>query len=124
MLNILTRMEKRFKVYGSIFLTGIALIGTVLTTRGVHDSFLFDSRVNADNSYHLTLSKNNKYTSGTTKTITTDSGNYNVEFAYYNCSSMENGHATINNEGTIKTQIIFYLLNQLHLFLHVQTMHH
>lgn len=105
MLITLTRMEKRFKVYGSIFLTGIALIGTVLGTREIQNGGFFE-RVRATNEYQLDLTKDNafKSTGSGTQNIYTKKGN-TVPFSYTNCAPLSGGHVKINEGGTIANDL-------------------
>ena len=96
-------MTKRHKLFSSIVGTAVAIFGTVIASRGVHDSFLFAKNRRAVANYSISLTEANKYRTGeVSKEITTDSGAYQVEFAYYNCSPLGGGHVTINNEGTVK----------------------
>lgn len=96
-------MTKRHQIFLSITLSAIGLFAVVLGGQNINGSFFATPARSLTNSYSLTLKESNQYHNGeTTKQITTDSGNYKVEFAYYNCSSLSGGHVTINNEGTVK----------------------
>lgn len=96
-------MERKHKVLSTIAGLSVALLGMIISSRGVHDSFLFKTHSNGGNSYLLRLDENNKYSNGETrKQITTASGGYQVAFDYYNCTSKNGYHAVIGNEGTIK----------------------
>lgn len=94
-------MKSKFKLYTSIAVIGVGIFGVSLATRGI---FTSPNRAVADSTYSITLNNSNKYTSGSTKLITTDSKNYEVKFSYNNCSSVggATGHVILNNNGTVK----------------------
>ena len=90
------------KTLGVIIGSGLAVLGLALTyiaSNGFHKVI----RLNA-NDYSITLNSSNKVTGNIeddTRTITTDSGAYQVDFSYKNVSSYAGGHATINAGGSI-----------------------
>ena len=93
----------RNKTAGVIVGTGLLLLTIAAST------FAFSNNARATrlqaSDYSLTLDNSNGI-SGTNVTtnqnVTTDSGNYQVAFAYNKCSSLNNGHATILGGGFIK----------------------
>lgn len=92
-------MKSKFKLFTSIAIAGATIFSVLLAFRGLENSF---QSTKADISYSITLNNKNRWTSGSTKKIDTDSKKYQVAFAYNNCSSYADGHVTINNEGTVK----------------------
>ena len=95
-------MKSKFKFYATAAIMGVSIFGITLAARGVFPS-IFATRTVADTAYSITLNNSNKYTSGSTKQITTDSKNYEVKFSYDNCSAGGvDSHVVINNNGTVK----------------------
>lgn len=93
----------RNKTAGVLVGTGLLLLTIATATLG------FRTNINPIKSqasdYSLTLDKNNGIEGNnvtTTQNIYTDSGNYQVAFAYNKCSALGNGHATILSGGSIK----------------------
>ena len=93
-------MEKK-KTIGLVLLSSLAGIAMIMATFSINHS-INKSRLQAG-SYSLTLNNSNGISgsSVTSQQITTDSGNAEVAFVYNNCTSLNNGHATINAGGTI-----------------------
>ena len=93
----------RNKTAGVLVGTGLLLLTIAAST------FAFNNNTNPIKSvasdYSLTLDNDNGI-SGSNVTfnqnVSTDSGNYQVAFAYNKCSSLNNGHATILAGGSIK----------------------
>lgn len=75
--------------------------GMVITGLSISNNSSLHKDVANTSNYTLTLNSQNAYLSGTSQSVTTDSGNYQVTFNYTNCSSKNNYHALINNGGTI-----------------------
>lgn len=95
-------MDKR-KTLGAAAAASLTAVGLMLTTLAFGNNFKVSTRLKASD-YSLTLSSNNGISGTnvtTTKSITTDSGAYEVAFDYTNCSSYNGGHATINAGGKI-----------------------
>ena len=93
----------RNKTTGVLVGTGLLLLTIAISTltSQVH---LTAFRSQASD-YSLTLNNSNGISGSnvtTSQNITTDSGNYQVAFAYEKCSSLSSGHATILSGGTIK----------------------
>ena len=109
MIHILPSKRKgsgfmnRNKTAGVLVGTGLLLLTIAAST------FAFNNNTNPIKSlasdYSLTLDNDNGI-SGSNVTfnqnVSTDSGNYQVAFAYNKCSSLNNGHATILAGGSIK----------------------
>ncbi len=97
-----TFMDKR-KTLGVAAAASLTAVGLMLTTLAFGNNFKASTRLKASD-YFLTLNSNNGISGTnvtTTKSITTDSGAYEVAFDYTNCSSYNGGHATINAGGKI-----------------------
>ena len=95
-------MDKR-KTLGVAAAASLTAVGLMLTTLAFGNNFKASTRLKASD-YSLTLNSNNGISGTnvtTTKSITTDSGAYEVAFDYTNCSSYNGGHATINAGGKI-----------------------
>lgn len=95
-------MDKR-KTLGVAAAASLTAVGLMLTTLAFGNNFKASTRLKASD-YSLTLNSNNGISGTnvtTTKSITTDSGAYEVAFDYTNCSSFNGGHATINAGGKI-----------------------
>lgn len=92
-------MKSKFKLFTSLAIAGAAIFSVLLAFKGFQNSF---HTTKAEISYSITLNNKNRWTSGSTKKIDTDSKKYQVAFAYSGCSSYGAGHVTINNEGTLK----------------------
>ena len=93
----------RNKTAGVLVGTGLLLLTIAAST------FAFKNNVNplrsSASDYSLTLDNDNGISGSnvtTNQNVTTDSGNYQVAFAYNKCSSLNNGHATILAGGSIK----------------------
>ncbi len=93
----------RNKTAGVLVGTGLLLLTIATATLG------FRTNINPIRSqasdYSLTLDSNNGIEGNnvtTTQNIYTDSGNYQVAFAYSKCSVLNGGHATILSGGSIK----------------------
>ena len=96
-------MKLKSKIFATIALSGFAIVGIVLSTRGIHNSFL-TNRVQADDAYKTTLNVSNRITSNiaTTTTITQRSAlNSEVKFDYTNCDADSSYHAVIKTNGSI-----------------------
>ena len=96
-------MNKKRKIITLISTLTIsaAMIVVVTATSNQGHSFV----KSADSSYSLTLNGANAYTgstSKTTKALSTDSGNYKVNFEYSGCSVSTNNHASISSSGYIR----------------------
>lgn len=96
-------MNKKRKIITLISTLTIsaAMIVVVTATSNQGHSFV----KSADSSYSLTLNGANAYTGSTSKTIkaiSTDSGNYKVNFEYSGCSVSTNNHASISSSGYIR----------------------
>ena len=89
-------MDKR-KTLGVAAAASLTAVGLMLTTLAFGNNFKASTRLKASD-YSLTLNSNNGISGTnvtTTKSITTDSGAYEVAFDYTNCSSYNGGHVTI-----------------------------
>lgn len=107
-------MTKRQKLYSSIVGLGITLFSVVLSSTGLKGSSLFALKRGATTNYSVNLNESNKYVTGrTTQQIVTSGGVNSVEFAYYNCTSGNGGHAVIGNEGTIKNTNAILSINSI-----------
>ena len=90
--------------------TAGVLVGTGLLVLAIAAStFAFNNNTNPIKSvasdYSLTLDNDNGISGSNVsfnQNVSTDSGNYQVAFAYNKCSSLNNGHATILAGGSIK----------------------
>lgn len=94
-------MDRR-KTLGIVTACGLTTMGLVLSTLAFSNHSA-RTRLKASD-YTLTLNANNGISGTavtTTQSITTDSGAYQVEFGYTNCSALSNGHATILAGGSI-----------------------
>lgn len=96
-------MNKKRKIITLISTLTIsaAMIVALTATSNQGHSFV----KSADSSYSLTLNGANAYTgstSKTTKALSTDSGNYKVNFEYSGCSVSTNNHASISSSGYIR----------------------
>ena len=95
-------MDKR-KTLGIVTACGLTAVGLTLSTLAFTNNFKASTRLKASD-YSLTLNSNNGVSGSNvteTRSITTDSGAYEVAFNYTSCSSLANGHATINAGGSI-----------------------
>ena len=94
-------MDKR-KTLGIVTASGLTAVGLMLCTLAYGNGFKTSTRLKASD-YTLTLNSGNGISASgnSTKNITTDSGAYEVEFGYTNCSPLNGGHATINAGGKI-----------------------
>ena len=93
----------RNKTVGVLVGSGLLLLTIVAATLG------FKTNINAIRSqasdYSLTLDSSNGISGSnvnTNQNVSTDSGNYQVAFAYNKCSALSGGHATILSGGSIK----------------------
>ena len=93
----------RNKTAGVLVGTGLLLLTIAAST------FAFNNNTNPIKSlasdYTLTLDSDNGINGSNVsfnQNVSTDSGNYQVAFAYDKCSSLNNGHATILGGGSIK----------------------
>ncbi|MBO4856829.1 MAG: Ig-like domain-containing protein [Bacilli bacterium] len=94
-------MDKR-KTLGVLTATSLTAVGLALSTLAF-SNYKTSTRLKASD-YTLTLNSSNGISGTnvtTTQNVTTDSGAYEVEFGYTNCSSYASGHATINAGGKI-----------------------
>ena len=94
-------MIKR-KTLGIVTISGLTAIGLAISTFAfTNDSRSIRARAT---DYTLTLNSSNGIT-GSNVTIAknnkTDNSGYDVEFQYNNCSALNDGHATINANGSI-----------------------
>lgn len=94
---------KNKKTIGAI--AGTTILGlTIALAAAVNGQFNISSIRSKASDYTLTLDAENGITGTnvtTNQSIATDSGAYQVNFAYNNCSSLSNGHATILAGGSI-----------------------
>ena len=91
-------MNKKTLLGGGLILTfGITL--SVITFKG---NSLFLSSIADSQKYSITLDNKNSYSSGTSKTIHTDSGLYSLPFEYTGCSALSGYHASMSYGATIK----------------------
>ncbi len=94
---------KNKKTIGAI--AGTLILGmTIALAAAVNGQFNISSIRSKASDYTLTLDAENGITGNnvtTNQSIATDSGAYQVNFAYNNCSSLSNGHATILAGGSI-----------------------
>ncbi len=86
----------------------VGIVALSATTLGVavglrQNSFLhlFSQYRRSENPYTITLGNNNAYSSGASKVISTDSGQWSVTFNYSSCSSSSGNHASISEGGYI-----------------------
>ena len=86
----------------------VGIVALSATTLGVavglrQNSFLhlFSQYRRSENPYTITLGSNNAYSSGSSKVISTDSGQWSVTFNYSSCSSSSGNHASISEGGYI-----------------------
>lgn len=93
----------RNKTVGMLVGTGLLLLTIAAST------FAFKTNVSASrlqaSDYSLTLDDSNGISGSnvtTSQNVVTDSGNYEVAFAYDKCSALSSGHATILAGGSIK----------------------
>ncbi len=94
-------MNKR-KTIGIVTICGLTAFGLTLSTLAF-SNYKTSARLKASD-YTLTLDDDNGLSGSnvtTTQSITTDSGAYQVEFGYTNCSSLSGGHAVIEAGGLI-----------------------
>ncbi|MBO4856834.1 MAG: Ig-like domain-containing protein [Bacilli bacterium] len=92
----------RNKTTGMLVGTGLLLLTIVASTLAFKNNIT--TRTQASD-YSLTLNNSNGISGNNVsinQNVTTDSGNYQVAFAYDKCSALNNGHATILSGGTIK----------------------
>jgi len=92
-------MKRKQKVLIGVVGTTLAILIAVV---GIGGSNGLLNNISADsNTYTLTLDNKNAYTSGSTQSISTDSGAWTVNFSYSSCTSSINNHALISNGGSI-----------------------
>lgn len=99
-----------------IFLGSIALIGVVVSAALMQNPgrLLNANGVYGDTSdYTVVLDSSNKYTSGTTKEVTTSSGQWSISFEYTNASALTNGHVTLADGGKLVNTREFISLDYL-----------
>ncbi len=92
----------RNKTAGVLVGTGLLLL-TIAASAFAFNNTTATRSVASD--YSLTLDNENGISGSnvtTNQNVSTDSGNYQVAFAYNKCSSLNNGHATILGGGSIK----------------------
>ena len=97
-------MDKR-KTLGMVTAMGLTAVGLTLSTLAFANHTA-STRLKASD-FTLTLNSSNGISGSNVtevRSISTDSGNYQVGFSYQNCSSLNNGHATINAGGKIVNQ--------------------
>ncbi len=95
-------MDRR-KTLGIVTASAMIVVGLALSAIIFKSGTPFSTPTQAG-SYTLTLNNSNGVSGSSysgTKTITTDSGDYHVDFDYTSCSSMSGGHAVIANGGKI-----------------------
>ena len=94
-------MDKR-KTLGVVTASALTAVGLMVSTLAFTNDFKASTRLKASD-YSLTLSSSNgiSESGSSTKSIKTDSGNYEVEFGYTNCAPLNGGHAVINAGGNI-----------------------
>ena len=92
----------RNKTTGMLVGTGLLLLTIAASTFAFKNNI---TNITKASDYSLTLDNSNGI-SGSNVTlnqnVATDSGNYQVAFAYNKCSALNNGHATILSGGSIK----------------------
>ena len=96
----MTKKGKLLLLIGSVSLS----LAMVVTTATFDHGFTLFSQAGNQGDYSLTLNSDNGISGSnvtTTKSITTDSGMYAVNFSYTNCSSLSGGHALLANNGKI-----------------------
>ena len=94
-------MDKR-KTLGVITASALTAVALMVSTLAFGNNFRASTRLKASD-YSLTLNSSNgiSVSGNSEKNITTDSGNYEVEFGYTNCAPLNGGHAIINAGGKI-----------------------
>lgn len=94
-------MDKR-KTLGVITASTLTAVALMVSTLAFGNNFRTSTRLKASD-YSLTLNSSNgiSVSGNSEKNITTDSGNYEVEFGYTNCAPLNGGHAVINAGGKI-----------------------
>ncbi|MCR5505676.1 MAG: Ig-like domain-containing protein [Bacilli bacterium] len=92
-------MERRMKQLGVLGLVtaGALAIGVISFSHNQLQTFTKGDA----SEYTLTLDSSNAYVSGSSQNITTDSGQYQVAFAYTSCINVASAHAKISDGGTI-----------------------
>ena len=80
------------------------LTATLVLTGGNINPFNVAGEDNSD--YFVTLDSSNKYTSGTTKDVTTSSGAWQITFEYSGASSYANGHVTLSQNGSLQNKTL------------------
>ncbi len=94
---------KNKKTFGLVSMCALAISAAsmvVVAANGIQSA----RRINADDTYSLSLNSSNGITGSdvtTTQTIQTDSGNYQVEFSYTDVSALSGGHCVINTDGIV-----------------------
>jgi len=83
-------------ILGALSITGIAYL-TVNKVNPFHGIAEMEG-----SRYNLTLNSSNSYTSGSTKSITSNTGFGHTTFSYANCSSTSEGHVFMSAGGKIK----------------------
>ena len=97
-------MKNKNKIFTSLAVLGSAIFAMVLTAgTGIFEAFGIFNRTTTGNSgnYNIVLDKNNAYSSGASKDILTSSGKNPITFSYSGCDTLNNGHAVLNENGTI-----------------------
>lgn len=80
------------------------LTAMLVLTGGNINPFNVAGEDNSD--YFVTLNSSNKYTSGTTKDVTTSSGAWQITFEYSGASSYANGHVTLSQNGSLQNKTL------------------
>lgn len=89
--------KRRLVILFSSLGLSIGAFGAILAS----SSKSISSDIDADETYYLSLTSSNAYSSGSTKTISTASGQGSVEFAYTSASAQSGAHVKLSSGGTI-----------------------